>query len=329
MPEKILVIQTASIGDVILATPVIEKLHHYYPSARIDFLLKKGNEGLFNGHPFLNEILIWDKTTNKHLNLLGIIRKIRSKRYDLVINIQRFASSGLVTALSGAKQKIGFDKNPFSFLYTFRVKHVINTINVHEIDRNLALIEHLTDKSRFPVKLYPSPNDYHEILPHTLSPFLTIAPASLWFTKQFPEEKWSEFIKKVDTKFRILLLGSKNDYELCKRIMENAASQQVQNLAGKLTFLQTSALMKAAVMNYVNDSAPQHFASAVNAPVTVVFCSTVPEFGFGPLSDDSAIIQTERELKCRPCGLHGYDKCPLGHFDCAYSISVDKLLERL
>jgi heptosyltransferase-2 len=209
------------------------------------------------------------------------------------------------------------------------VKHVIDDINVHEIDRNLALIEHLTGKGRFPVKLYPSPEDHQDILPYTSSPCLTIAPASLWFTKQYPEEKWVSFIKKVDIKYRILLLGSKNDYELCNRIMEQAASQQVQNLAGKLTFLQTAALMKVAVMNYVNDSAPQHFASAVNAPVTVVFCSTVPEFGFGPLSDNSEIVQTDRKLDCRPCGLHGYARCPREHFDCAYSISEDKLLKRL
>lgn len=329
MPDKILVIQTASIGDVILATPVIEKLHHFYPSAKIDFLLKKGNEGLFKEHPFLDEILVWDKKEGKYRNLISIIRKIRSKKYDYVINIQRFASSGVITALSGAKIKIGFNKNPFSFLFTKKVKHLINDIHIHETDRNLALIEDLTGKGHWPVKLYPTAQDHQKIHPYTSSPFITVAPASLWFTKQFPEEKWIEFLKKVDTKFMIYLLGSKNDYELCSRIMEKAASQQVQNLAGKLTFLQTSALMKAAVMNYVNDSAPQHLASAVNAAITVVFCSTVPEFGFGPLSDDSEVIQTDLNLACRPCGLHGFNRCPEEHFDCAYSISVDKLLRRL
>lgn len=70
-------------------------------------------------------------------------------------------------------------------------------------------------------------------------------------------------------------------------------------------------------MNYVNDSAPLHLASAVNAPVTAVFCSTVPAFGFTPLSDFSKIVETKHELDCRPCGLHGFHACPKGHFKCA------------
>ena len=80
--------------------------------------------------------------------------------------------------------------------------------------------------------------------------------------------------------------------------------------------------MKDAEMNYVNDSAPLHLAGAMNAPVTVVYCSTIPDFGFGPLSDNSKIIETKLDLKCRPCGLHGYKECPLTHFKCAHSIDI-------
>ena len=63
-------------------------------------------------------------------------------------------------------------------------------------------------------------------------------------------------------------------------------------------------------MNYVNDSAPMHMASAVNAPTTAIYCSTIPSFGFGPVATDSVIVETKKELECRPCGLHGRKKCP-------------------
>ena len=76
-------------------------------------------------------------------------------------------------------------------------------------------------------------------------------------------------------------------------------------------------------MNYVNDSAPLHIASSVNAPTTAVYCSTIPQFGFGPLSDQSFIIETNRILDCRPCGLHGKNACPKGHFDCAETINLE------
>lgn len=82
-------------------------------------------------------------------------------------------------------------------------------------------------------------------------------------------------------------------------------------------------------MNYVNDSAPMHFASAMNAPVTAVYCSTLPGFGFGPLSDKKFIIETTALLPCRPCGLHGRKACPESHFKCAFGIREEQLLEVL
>ena len=63
--QKFLIIQTAFIGDVVLATIIIEKLHSNFPDAQIDFLLRKGNEGLLQNHPYLNEVLIWNKKENK------------------------------------------------------------------------------------------------------------------------------------------------------------------------------------------------------------------------------------------------------------------------
>jgi heptosyltransferase-2 len=87
--KSILIIQTAFIGDVVLATPVIEKLHETYPQASIDFLLRKGNEGLLQGHPFLRDVLIWDKKKGKYKQLLSTITKIREKKYDCVINLQK------------------------------------------------------------------------------------------------------------------------------------------------------------------------------------------------------------------------------------------------
>jgi heptosyltransferase-2 len=67
----------------------------------------------------------------------------------------------------------------------------------------------------------------------------------------------------------------------------------------------------------------------VNAPVTAIFCSTVPAFGFTPLSDKSFIIETKEQLTCRPCGLHGKKACPLGHFKCGYGIETNSILETI
>ncbi len=159
--QKFLIIQTAFIGDVVLATPLIEKLHAFFPEAQIDFLLRKGNEQLLNGHPYIHELLIWEKKKNKRKNLFRILAVIRKNRYDKIYNVQRFLATGIVTAFSRAGETIGFDKNPLSFLFTKKVNHRVGGEgSVHETIRNLQLIRDITDDSIYRPKLYPSPADF-------------------------------------------------------------------------------------------------------------------------------------------------------------------------
>ncbi|MDP3446353.1 MAG: glycosyltransferase family 9 protein [Ignavibacteria bacterium] len=329
--KHILIIQTASIGDVILVTPIIEKLHHFYPEAKIDLLIKKGYEDLFAGHPFLNFIWLWDKKTDKYKNLYHLIKAIRQTKFDSVINVQRFASTGFVTVFSGAKEKIGFNKNPLSLLYSKRIKHSIGKKNqtLHEIDRNLRLVQHLTDNTRQMPVLHPQAADFARVSPYKTKAYICIAPASLWFTKQFPESQWIEFMRQLPSDLHVYLLGSTADIPLCQSVIDTSAHANSINLAGKLSLLESAALMRDAMMNYVNDSAPMHLGSSINAKMTVIYCSTVPEFGFGPLSEDATIIETPEKLDCRPCGLHGYKECPKKHFKCSTTIKTQQLLDRL
>lgn len=68
--QKYLVIQTAFLGDVVLATALVEKLAQYYPETEIDFLVRKGNESLLQNNPHLHEVLVWNKKEKKIINLL-------------------------------------------------------------------------------------------------------------------------------------------------------------------------------------------------------------------------------------------------------------------
>ncbi|MFT3933770.1 MAG: glycosyltransferase family 9 protein [Chitinophagaceae bacterium] len=329
--QQFLVIQTAFIGDVVLATGIIEKLHAYFPDAQIDFLLRKGNEGLLANHPYLREVLVWDKQGGKLKDLRRLLHIIRQNKYDKVINVQRFTATGILTAFSKANETIGFDKNPLSRMFTTKVKHVISTSKQpkHEIERNNDLLAHFTDEKIFKPRLYPSGKDYDTVKQYKQGAYVCIAPSSVWFTKQYPADKWIAFIQKLPGHVKVYLLGAPSDKALCDGIISACKNHSVENLCGKLNFLQSAALMQDAQMNYVNDSAPMHFASSVNAPVTAVYCSTLPSFGFGPVSDSSYIVETKEQLPCRPCGLHGRKECPLKHFNCAYTIKEEQLLETL
>jgi len=329
MAQKILVIQTAFIGDVVLATALLESIHQENPEAAISILVRKGNEALFDAHPFIDHVLVWDKKQNKYGNWLQLLFTIRKIQFDAVINVQRYAATGLWTVLSDAKIKIGFDKNPFAFLFTNKIPHQSVGNGLHETERNHAL---LTPLGKFPnakPALYPSSQDFKAVEGYQSAPYLCMAPASVWYTKQFPMHQWIQLLNSIPFEGSIYLLGGPADKFLNDQIVQAVQKKNIINMAGRLSFLASAALQKGAVLNYVNDSAPMHFASAVNAPVAAIYCSTVPGFGYGPLSDRSFIIETEQALPCRPCGLHGKKQCPLKHFNCAETIRLEQIYEPL
>ncbi len=331
--KRFLIVQTAFLGDVVLATGLLEKLHAFFPEATIDLVVRQGNEGLFDGHPFLHRLFVWDKRRAKNADLVRIIRALRGTRYDHIINGQRFLSTGLMTVLARGGERVGYDRNPLSRLFTRRVPHVIGD-GRHEMDRLNALIAHLTDGVRPLPRLHPSATHRAEVAAvlgtsgpanasTTLPPYFCIAPASVWFTKQWPAHKWTALIRRLPADHRILLTGAPGDAVLCEHIAQAAGRGEV--LAGRLSLLGTAALMEGAAMNFVNDSAPLHIASAMDAPVTAVFCSTVPAFGFGPVRTNGRIVEITGKLYCRPCGLHGRKTCPEGHFRCAEDIAVESV----
>lgn len=318
--NNILVIQTAFTGDVVLGTSVLETLHAAYPDAHITYLVRKGNEGLLIEHPFLHEVLVWNKSEGKLKNLWKMAKRIRHNKYDLVINLQRFATSGFMAAYSGANDIRGFKKNPLSSLFDKKLPHSLED-GRHEIERNFDLIKDITAELKKP-RLYPTQAQKEKVKRD--KPYICLAPASVWHTKQWPAEHWSQLIRLLHGEIDIILTGGKGDIALCDEIIK-LSERKVENAAGKYNLLESTALISQAVVTVSNDSAPVHMASAMNAPVIEIYCSTVPQFGFFPLSEQMRIVETQEKLSCRPCGLHGKKACPMGHFKCATEIHPERV----
>ncbi len=322
--SSILIIQTAFIGDVILATALIEKCKRKYPQASIDFLLRKGNESLLQHHPYIRTVWIWDKKYRKYIHWWAMIWKVRRQKYDLILNLQRYASTGILTALSGASEKRGL-QNPYSFFYHRTIPYTVDH-HIHEIDRYQQLIDPSQEKYR--PKLYPTQQDIVDIKPYQKKPYICIAPFSVWATKTLPVIQWIQLINFRAKDFTIYILGGKEDIIKAENILQQIklSKKKIINLAGKLNLRASAALMQKAHMNYTNDSAPLHLASALNAPVTAIFCATTPRLGFGPLSDQKYIWEVS--LPCKPCQYTKHHTCPLQHFRCAHHIDVIHLAQQ-
>jgi heptosyltransferase-2 len=348
--SRILVIQTAFIGDVVLATAMLENLHAAYPAATIDILVRQGANDLFVDHPYVNAVHVWDKKKNKYQHLFQVLKTIRSNKYDVVINVQRYLATGIITVLSGAKKTIGFDKNPLSFLFSEVVKHQFGAaadalstsphetapyetspheISPHETSRNHTLLASLTTAPVAKPALYPSAANFAAVQKYQSAPYICMSPGSVWETKKMPAKNWIDLINAVPKNYSIYLMGAPNESALCAEILSGSSRGDVFNIAGQLNLLEAAALIKGAQLNYVNDSAPMHLASATGAPVAAIYCSTIPAFGYGPLSDTQFIVETLELLPCKPCGIHGKKACPLGHFKCGHTITTAQLLAPL
>jgi heptosyltransferase-2 len=232
--------------------------------------------------------------------------------------------------VSGAGYTSGFDKNPFAPFFTKKSPHIIATGPMDkypmETERYQLLLEDITDKIPEQPRLHPTPDHFASVAALKQAPFITISPSSVWFTKRYPPERWIKLIELLPASHNIYILGGPGDKELGDTLVNGTNRTNVFNQCGTLSYLQSAALMKDAQMNYANDSAPLHFAGAMNAPVTGVFCSTISWLGFGPTHNGGRIVEIDYPLQCRPCGIHGRKSCPEGHFKCAYDIKDEQLL---
>lgn len=335
-PPKILIIQTAFIGDVVLATSLLEQVKKYFPGFQIDFLLREGNQVLLKDDPTLEEVLVWKKKGQKWSNLISLIAKVQNKKYRFVFNIQRFFSSGLVTVLSGAQYKIGFRPNPLSALFTRAVEHHIpmpkNGDFYHEVQRNFSLLQTVKPELSMPKAKDIPPKlfvDKIELDPsiNLEKNFIALAPFSVWETKQWPLEYWLELIRSLSKESQVVIIGGPDEFIRAKGMVKDLGANEktVINLCGQVNLIESVKVISKARLVVANDSGPTHFASSVNTPVVTIFCSTLSQFGFGPLSKKSKVVEVG-EMNCRPCGVHGKRSCPLSHFECAKLLKPEHIL---
>jgi heptosyltransferase-2 len=329
-PKRILIIQTAFIGDVILSTPLIRALRESFPQSFISFLLIPKTYNLLENNPYLDERLVYEKRKG-FISFLKIISQIKERSFDLAVIPHRSLRSALLAYWGGIPERIGFNKSAGSALLTQRV---IYRTDVHEVDRNLSLLSGISDNSSdASPELFPSSSDFAYVRKLLLDSSVSdkdkivgIAPGSVWATKRWLPERFAEVAQFLTERanVKVILLGSEDDRNLCGRIADLMRDKPLI-LAGRTTLLQSAAVISLCKVILSNDSAPVHMASAMKRPVVAIFGSTIPKFGFAPYRVDHVILQ--KQMDCRPCGIHGKRKCPQKHFGCMKEISTEEVFE--
>lgn len=313
---KILILQTAFLGDVVIATSFLKAVKSVFPKSKIDFLVSKGNELVLKNNPDVENIFVFDKKKRKLTSFLKTLKVLKKKKYDIVFSLHSSTTSYLLIFLAKIKKRVGFSRGILQFLLTDKIYFFKNK---RRIDKNNDLLKPFTKRSFKPnSKIYPDEKDFSLVNKIGLKKkkYICVAPGSLWQTKRWGGfEDLAKYL--IDTHWQVVAVGSKKE--------EKLKNKGVINLIGKTSILQVAAVIKGAKALFCNDSGLMHIANAVKTDVYAFFGPTVEEIGYFPYRSVDKIFQVD--LDCRPCGKHGHKNCPLGHHNCMKKISVKEVIK--
>ena len=333
MNEKILVIQTAFPGDAILTLPLIQELYVLFNNSQIDVICIPATAEIFSASPFVNKVIILDKK-NSHKLLFSIIhfsKQIKKEKYNKVFTPHRSFRTSLIVLLSGIKDSTGFDISSISFIYANKIKY---ETKFHEVERNLRLISNYKNIINWNIlPVVKAGFESHKKVEEYLTQFNTqklaaVAPGSVWQTKIYPEEYYNKVISfLLSSGFTVVLIGGKSDSNVCDKIA-TLFEKNVISAAGKFSIVESIELLKKCELLVCNDSAPSHMAMSADIPAITIYCSTVPSFGFYPYNEKSSYVSFDN-LECKPCGIHGHNKCPIKTFDCGWKLLPENVIEKI
>ncbi len=318
---RILITQTAFLGDAVILTALIRECHRVFENSKIDVLVCPPADQLLKNNPYINDVLVFDKKKEKLKSFISNLKTIRNNKYDLSLNAHSSFTTILFSVLGGIPERTGFDRRSSRFLLTKRVPFVESKKRVL---KNLDLLSPFSNKEMsFQTELFPSKEDFNRTVSLIVSftgkrKKVVIFPGSVWNTKRWCEEYFVELVKLLSVEdISIIFSGSNGEYALCHEII-NQSGIDCLNLAGKCTLLETAAVIAESDVVVCNDSGALHIANAMKTDAVVFFGPTVEKLGYFPLGKKDVVLETD--LDCRPCGLHGSKECPLGHHNCMKKI---------
>ncbi len=292
--QKILFITLSNLGDIILTTPVLVKLHEEFPQASIDVVTGSAGEEIFISHPAVKEVIA-DKRSRSLAARVRQVLELRRREYDLAVDLK----NSLIPYLVGAKfySRLTFRQDPSRHK---RDEHLVKLAGL-KVGSFLSRSSYLSG-AQFFIPVLPHDKNYIEALMNAKDQgkkAVIINAGAKSPLKRWDADKYARLADRLIRELgcRIFLTGTADDLETVKAVTY-AMKESAADLCGKTSVGALAELMKRCDLVVTNDSAPLHVASAVNAPTIAIF-GPFNEKKYGPLADKSVTIKPE--IPCRPC----------------------------
>ena len=332
---RVLIIQTAFLGDMILTLPLLDVLRSSGVVSRLTVVAAPAGARFLETQGLVDAIIEFDKrgADGGPMGTLRAARAARASGADSVLVPHRSFRSAVIAVLTGARRRIGFDESGGRALLTQTVPY---RKHGHEIERIASLARALgvaLPQGRIPFRVRV-PEDADRRLLERFGPQIGVrpdadaagrvallAPGSRWPTKRWPADRYAALADRLaEDGLTVTLVGADED----RGVAADVASRtrvDLLDLSGRLDLGEWLALVARSAVLVSNDSAAAHVAAGIGVPVVAVFGPTVPEQGFAPYSDGARIASAM--LDCRPCGRHGSVRCARGTLQCMTDIGIE------
>ncbi|MCB0417887.1 MAG: glycosyltransferase family 9 protein [Bdellovibrionales bacterium] len=326
--HKILVLRFSSLGDIVMATPLLRCLRLAYPKAQIDMVVREDFYDLIAHSPYLDQKIALSRGAGLK-GLRALRRRLSREGYDLIYDAHQSLRTRFLMPLLPARYKAYYQK--------------------HYVRRSLALtlkLPLLKDErmlNRYIDPLVPYgvawdgkgpeifiPDGTLEAIPKLILPegkLVGLVPSAQWEGKRWPASKFREVLQHLveSTEYGVVVFGGKSDH-FCSEIAQGFPSDRVVNTQGQLSILQASALLARCEFAIANDTGLMHLADAVGTPCVLVLGPTSREMGCLPFHPESEIV--ERSLWCRPCSKNGQAPCIRKKRWCLELVGAEEVFER-
>jgi heptosyltransferase-1 len=335
--NRILIVKLSSIGDVVMTTPVAKVLRESLPNAYIAWAVEDRAREIVDGNPYLDEVIVWKRLRSgpkviraqKFVSgLLELGRELRAREFDLAIDFQGLIKSALVTGISGARFRLGYEdaRESSRLFYTDRFEGTGGPRGPLAYVKMLESLGIFSDDLEMHVQVADSDRDYARKLAIQACAgnadwrgIVALCPATTWPQKHWTEEGWARLADALVARYNILpfFLGSKADRPLIDRIrglMHSPAGDAV----GKTTLKEAAAILDLSSVVVAVDTGLLHLSTALDRPTIGIFGPTV----WGHMVKKPNFTILAEEMPCAPCMRH--PTCE--HFDCMSAVSFEDVL---
>lgn len=317
---RVLVFQTAFLGDAVLSIPLLKAIKQIDQDIYLGFVCRKGVGEIFRRSGIVDECIEVDKKNSASLK--EAFQKTKEFKAETIVSCHRsFRTAWWVWRL-GAAKRVGYADFWTWFAYNEKIRRISQ---LHDVIRQLSLIEGLG------VRLGDVPEEVLNLqvpveansLYESLKGAVALAPGSQWETKRWTLEGFIGVGRKLESQgFKVAIVGAPNEKEICQKLAD--ALKNPANLCGQTNIFGLAQALKETRLLICNDSGAMHVAGAVGTPVVGIFGPTVPAQGYSPWQEKATVV--EAELDCRPCGKHGHHTCPIGTHDCMKKVEAAYVL---